>query len=171
VAVPANLLDIIARAAEDAAPAVASKGLTLTTALPDELAVNGDASQLAQVITNLLSNAVKFTPAGGQVQVTAELAAGWAVVRITDTGIGVPEADKKDLFTRFFRASNATKHAIPGTGLGLAIVQTIIVGHGGQLTLESQEGQGTTVSVRLPLAESASQEAGRHPAPVTGARA
>jgi two-component system phosphate regulon sensor histidine kinase PhoR len=172
VAVPTRLLDIIAGAAEDAAPAVASKGVVLTTSLAEAgLAVNGDAVQLTQMITNLLSNAVKFTPAGGHIELTAEAAGEWAVVRVTDTGIGIPEADKKDLFTRFFRASNATKRAIPGTGLGLAIVQTIVAGHGGHLTLESQEGQGTTVSVRLPLAESASQEAGRHPAPVTGARA
>jgi signal transduction histidine kinase len=170
VAVPTNLLEVITRAAEDAAPAVASKGLTLTTALPDnDLAVKGDAGQLAQVITNLLSNAVKFTLAGGQVRVTAEVADGWAVVRVTDTGIGIPDADKKDLFTRFFRASNATKQAIPGTGLGLAIVQTIIAGHGGQMTLESQEGQGTTVSLRLPLAEPVPEAAGRRPVPVPGA--
>jgi two-component system, OmpR family, phosphate regulon sensor histidine kinase PhoR len=171
VAVPTDLLEVITRAAEDAAPAVASKGLTLTTALPDDLAVQGDASQLAQVITNLLSNAVKFTLAGGQVQVTAEVAGGWAVVRVTDTGIGIPDTDKKDLFTRFFRASNATKQAIPGTGLGLAIVQTIIAGHGGQMSLESQEGQGTTVSVRLPLAEPVPEAAGRRPVPVPGGRA
>jgi signal transduction histidine kinase/HAMP domain-containing protein len=170
VAVPTNLLEVITRAAEDAAPAVASKGLTLTTALPDnDLAVKGDAGQLAQVITNLLSNAVKFTLAGGQVRVTAEVADGWAVVRVTDTGIGIPDADKKDLFSRFFRASNATKQAIPGTGLGLAIVQTIIAGHGGQMTLESQEGQGTTVSLRLPLAEPVPEAAGRRPVPVPGA--
>jgi two-component system phosphate regulon sensor histidine kinase PhoR len=170
VAVPTNLLDIIARAAEDAAPAVASKGLTLTTALPaGGLAVSGDASQLTQVITNILSNAVKFTLPGGQVQVTAVVDGEWAIVSVADTGIGIPDADKKDLFTRFFRASNATKRAIPGTGLGLAIVQTIIAGHGGQMTLESQEGIGTTVSVRLPLAEPVPEAADRLPVPVPGA--
>ena len=71
---------------------------------------------------------------------------------VTDTGIGVPDADQKDVFTRFFRASNATKRAIPGTGLGLAITQTIIAGHGGDMELQSREGKGTTVTVRLPLA-------------------
>ena len=156
---PASLLDIIAGAAEDAEPAVAAKAITLTTALPDDgLVVNGDASQLTRVLTNLLSNAVKFTPSGGQVTVTAEAAGGWAVVSVADTGIGIPEADKKDLFTRFFRASNATRRAIPGTGLGLAIIQTIITGHGGELSLQSQEGSGTTVTVRLPLAHAAGPE-------------
>src|ERR1019366_5808272 len=152
VARPINLLDIISGAAEAIAPAVAARGLTLTTALPadglvvDGLAVDGDANQLARVLTNLLSNAVKFTPDGGRIELTTDTADGWAVVSVADTGIGIPEADKKDLFTRFFCASNATQRAIPGTGLGLSIIQTIIAGHGGELSLQSQEGNGTTVT-------------------------
>jgi signal transduction histidine kinase len=172
VARPVNLLDIVSGAAEDIAPAVAAKGLTLTTALPaDGLVVDGDANQLARVLMNLLSNAVKFTPDGGRIELTTVTAGGWAVVSVADTGIGIPEADKKDLFTRFFRASNATQRAIPGTGLGLAIIQTIIAGHGGELSLQSQEGNGTTVTVRLPLAHTAGPEepADHHPAPVLGA--
>ncbi len=150
---PANLLDIIGRAGEEVQPAVLSKGITLTTTgLPDGLIVNGDTSQLTRVLANLLSNAVKFTPAGGQVEVTAVAAGGWAVLSVADTGIGIPDADKKDLFTRFFRASNAMKRAIPGTGLGLAIVQSIVAAHGGDLDLQSHEGHGTTITVRLPLA-------------------
>lgn len=156
VARPVNLLDIISGAAEDIAPAAAAKDITLTTALPaDSLVVDGDANQLARVLMNLLSNAVKFTPEGGRIELTTVTADGWAVVSVADSGIGIPEADKKDLFTRFFRASNATKQAIPGTGLGLSIIQTIIAGHGGELSLQSQEGAGTTVTVRLPLAPTA----------------
>jgi two-component system phosphate regulon sensor histidine kinase PhoR len=156
VARPINLLDIVSGAAEDIAPAVAAQGLTLTTTLPaDGLAVDGDANQLARVLMNLLSNAVKFTPEGGRVELTTVTAGDWAVVSVADTGIGIPEADKRDLFTRFFRASNATQRAIPGTGLGLAIIQTIIAGHGGELSLQSEEGAGTTVTVRLPLTHTA----------------
>jgi signal transduction histidine kinase len=156
VARPVSLLDIIAGAAEDIAPAAAAKGITLTTALSaDGLVVDGDANQLVRVLMNLLSNAVKFTPEGGRIELTTDTDGGWAVVSVADTGIGIPDADKKDLFTRFFRASNATQQAIPGTGLGLAIIQTIIAGHGGELTLRSQEGTGTTVTVRLPLAHAA----------------
>ena len=168
---PVDLLDVISGAGEDVQPAASRKGIAVTTACPDGgMIVNADANQLARVMTNLLSNAVKFTPAGGQVRVTAEAAAGWAVVCVTDTGIGIPDTDQKDLFTRFFRASNATKRAIPGTGLGLAITQTIIAGHGGDMELQSQEGKGTTVTVRLPLAEPvppagpAHHEAARHEA-------
>jgi two-component system phosphate regulon sensor histidine kinase PhoR len=169
---PVNLVEVISAAGEDVLPAASRKGITVTTACADDrIVVNADPSQLARVMTNLLSNAVKFTPEGGQVEVRAEAAAGWAVVSVTDTGIGIPDADKKDMFTRFFRASNATKQAIPGTGLGLAITQTIIAGHGGDMQLQSQEGKGTTVTVRLPLtepvspAEPAYHEAARHRAP------
>jgi two-component system phosphate regulon sensor histidine kinase PhoR len=174
---PVNLVEVICAAGEDVLPVASRKGITVTTACADDqIVVNADAGQLARVMTNLLSNAVKFTPEGGQVEVRAEAAAGWAVVSVTDTGIGIPDADKKDMFTRFFRASNATKQAIPGTGLGLAITQTIIAGHGGDMELQSREGKGTTVTVRLPLAgpvppvgpahdEAAHHEAARHRAP------
>jgi two-component system, OmpR family, phosphate regulon sensor histidine kinase PhoR len=159
VAEPVNLLVIISGAADDAAPAVSGKGLTLTTTCPrDGVVVTGDSKELVRVLANLLSNAVKFTPAGGHIDVTAQAADGWAVVCVTDTGIGIPSAERKDISTRFFRASNATKQAIPGTGLGLAIVRTIVVGHGGDLRLESREGKGTTVRVRLPLAGPAAEE-------------
>jgi len=162
---PTSLLDILSGAEEDIRPAASGKGITLATALPaDGLVVNGDAIQLGRVMMNLLSNAVKFTPAGGRVELTADAVSGWAIVSVADTGIGIPDADKKDLFTRFFRASNATKRAIPGTGLGLAIVQTIIVGHGGEMSLQSQEGAGTTVIVRLPLAESVGSAERHHEA-------
>jgi len=175
---PTNLLDIIEAAAEDAAPTVASKGITLTTALPpDRLIVHGDASHLARVMTNLVSNAVKFTPAGGRVELTADVVSGWAIVSVADTGIGIPDADQKDLFTRFFRASNATKRAIPGTGLGLAIVQSIVARHGGEISFQSQEGEGTTVTLRLPLAQRAAPDAPayreaarRHAPPALGVR-
>jgi two-component system phosphate regulon sensor histidine kinase PhoR len=156
---PVNLLEMISDAVDDAAPTVSSKGLTLATTCPrDGLVVNGDSKQLVRVLANLLSNAVKFTLAGGHIDVSAEATGGWAVVCVADTGIGIPNADKKDLFRRFFRASNATKRAIPGTGLGLAIVQTIVAGHGGDMDLQSREGRGTTVTVRLPLTEPPAEE-------------
>jgi len=156
---PVSLLEIISGAVDDIAPAVSRKGLTLATTCPREgLVVNGDSKQLVRVLANLLSNAVKFTLAGGHIDVSGEAADGWAVVSVADTGIGIPDTDKKDLFTRFFRASNATKRAIPGTGLGLAIIQTIVTAHGGDMDLRSREGRGTTVRVRLPLVEPAAAE-------------
>jgi signal transduction histidine kinase len=73
------------------------------------------------------------------------------VVEVADTGIGIPAAEQDALFSRFFRASNATALAIPGTGLGLMIVRTVVELHGGELQVRSVEGEGTTVSVRLPV--------------------
>jgi signal transduction histidine kinase len=117
----------------------------------DKLVVAGDANQLDRVMINLLSNAVKFTPRGGRIDVSAGADGGSAVVRVRDNGIGIPEQDQKELFSRFTRASNATARRIPGTGLGLAIVRMIMGHHGGDVELDSVEGAGTTVTIRLPL--------------------
>jgi signal transduction histidine kinase/HAMP domain-containing protein len=159
---PVNLAEVISGAVDAVRPSLDAKHLTLTRDQPqDALMVDGDAGQLDQVLSNLLSNAVKFTPDGGHVCVAVEAADGSALIRVTDTGIGIPERDQKELFSRFARASNATARRIPGTGLGLVIVRTIVVNHGGDVMLESVEGSGTTVTVRLPLLP-----AGKRPQPV-----
>jgi signal transduction histidine kinase len=127
-------------------------GLTLTVTCPDErLIVNGDVSQLDRVVMNLLSNAAKFTSPGGRIELALARDGDTAVLTVTDTGIGIPEKDKKALFGRFFRASNAVRRSIAGTGLGLAIVSSIIAEHGGDVAVHSTEGVGTTFTVRLPL--------------------
>jgi len=149
---PVDLADVIGAAADAVRPSVIAGGLTLTVTGPErELMVDGDASQLDRVVINLLSNAVKFTPKGGSVEVSAFAERKSAVIRVCDTGIGIPASDQKELFNRFFRASNATGRSIPGTGLGLAIVRMIVVNHGGDIDLQSTEGDGTTVTVWLPL--------------------
>jgi signal transduction histidine kinase/HAMP domain-containing protein len=149
---PVDLADVIRAAADAVRPSVIAGGLTLTITGPEpELVVDGDASQLDRVVINLLSNAVKFTPKGGRVEVSAFAERKSAVIRVQDTGIGIPSSDQKELFNRFFRASNATGRSIPGTGLGLAIVRMIVVNHGGDIDLQSTEGAGTTVTVWLPL--------------------
>ena len=151
-----DLEELLRSVAASLAPAAGANSLDLQLELgSDPLRVDGDRAQLEQVFTNLCSNAVKFTPAGGSVEVRAELVqpdgAGPGVrVQVSDTGIGIPEADLPNLFRRFFRASNATSAAIPGTGLGLAIVQDIVLQHGGELGIESTVGSGTTVTVLLP---------------------
>jgi two-component system, OmpR family, phosphate regulon sensor histidine kinase PhoR len=110
---------------------------------------------LDQMLVNLLSNAVKYTPRGGSVALTLDSAADSAVLSVADTGIGIPEEDQNDLFTRFFRASNAVEAAIPGSGLGLSIVRTIVANHPGELSIKSGRDQGTTVTVRIPLENAA----------------
>jgi two-component system phosphate regulon sensor histidine kinase PhoR len=150
---PVNMAEVIAGAIDAVRPSVSAAKLAVSATVPqDGLVVEGDASQLDRVLINLLSNAVKYTPEGGRIEVCAEAENGSAVVRVTDTGIGIPTTDQKKLFDRFFRASNAQKGSIPGTGLGLAIVRTIVTNHGGDISLASKEAEGTTVTMRLPLA-------------------
>ena len=90
--------------------------------------VNGNRAQLARVLTNLLSNSVKFTPPGGRVRLRTLRAIDGGTVRIvcSDEGMGIPAAEQEKLFTRFFRASNATRAEVPGTGLGLVVVLSLI---------------------------------------------
>ncbi len=124
------------------------------------MVVRGDATALERVTTNLLSNAVKFTPDGGRVRVGIEQTESDAVLVVSDTGMGIPAEDREQLFTRFYRSSAATEQAIQGSGLGLSIVHAIVVRHGGGVTVESQPGEGTTLSGR-PCRSSSSAAARR----------
>jgi PAS domain S-box-containing protein len=110
-----------------------------------------DGHRLERALTNVLTNAIKFTPAEGRVGVRAERSGSEVRFVVSDTGIGIPEQEKQHLFTRFFRSSNATEKAIPGSGLGLVIVKSIVEGHGGTITFDSTLGEGTTVTISLPL--------------------
>lgn len=109
-----------------------------------------DPGRLERVLANLLSNAIKYTPGGGTIDVTVGAADGWAILRVSDPGIGIPADDLAHIFERFRRAENAAGK-IPGTGIGLAAVRQIVDQHGGSITVESTEGHGTTFTVRLPL--------------------
>lgn len=131
--------------------------LDVTLALPeDPVVVEGNAEMLERLVVNLLGNAVKFTDDGGSVTVSLCLDDGperpVAVLRVADTGIGIPEAEQDQLFTRFFRSSLAEARAIQGSGLGLSITRAIAEHHGGTIEVRSRPGEGTVVDVRLPLA-------------------
>jgi signal transduction histidine kinase len=137
-------------------PVAENAGVELEADLVDEdLVVRVDRGQLERTLINLGSNAIKFTPRGGVARVSACDDGEHAVISVSDTGIGIPTKDLGRLFGRFYRASNATAQAIPGTGLGLAIAKAIVEGHGGELGVESVEGEGTTMRVFLPLAPAA----------------
>jgi PAS domain S-box-containing protein len=112
-----------------------------------------DATRLDRVITNLLTNAVKYSPDGGIVTVRAGLEDSpgrSAVIVVEDKGIGIPAAELPHIFERFYRASNV-RGRFSGTGIGLAGARRIVEAHGGELTLESVEGSGTSVTIRLPI--------------------
>ncbi|MBV9790430.1 MAG: HAMP domain-containing histidine kinase [Chloroflexi bacterium] len=121
----------------------------------DGVIVSGDGDRLRQVLLNVLENARKYTPEGGAVSVTVEAEQDSAVVQIADTGIGIPAEDVPHVWDRFYRIDQARTRAGGGFGLGLAIVKSIVESHGGQVALTSEAGQGTIVTLRLPLAPSA----------------
>jgi two-component system, OmpR family, phosphate regulon sensor histidine kinase PhoR len=151
-----NLNTVLRSVVATMAPAAAAGDLRLQLEDPEPVQVEGDRAQLEQVFTNIISNAVKFTPSGGSVTVSLSSTDGdggvdRACVRVADTGIGIPEDEVPKLYQRFFRGSNATAAAIQGTGLGLAIVQDLVHQHGGELLVQSRLGEGTTISVELPV--------------------
>ncbi|HVS85826.1 MAG TPA: ATP-binding protein [Gaiellaceae bacterium] len=157
---PIDLAELAAAAAESARPAAEEKGVALELRSDDSPPVHADGLRMSQVVDNLVSNAIKFTERGGTVTVSTSADESWARISVADTGVGIPASEQEQLFSRFFRASTATRRAIPGTGLGLAIAQAIVEEHGGSISLQSQEGAGTTVTVTLPVRVPAEVQAG-----------
>ena len=151
---PLAAAGIAQRAVAHVQPLASRRGVDLSLEAEDPtLVVEADGAHIEDALVNIIDNAVKFTDADGRVTVRLEGSQdGDLVILVTDTGIGVPAADIPRLFTRFFRASNVQKAAIPGVGLGLSISQQIVRAHGGTIIVDSAVGSGTTVTVRLPLA-------------------
>ena len=131
----------------------AEKRIAFQVSLPAELPnVRGRLETVEQVLENLVSNAIKYTPAEGSVEVRFARANGTVRLEVSDTGIGIPAADRSKLFTEFFRADNAKAMDEVGTGLGLTIVKDIVDQLGGRIFVESEEGVGTIFVVHLPIA-------------------
>jgi len=146
-------ITVLARYAVEGLRAAAErKGVTLESSLPEELPmVTGDPIRLRQMIGNLIDNAIKYTPAGGTVTIDARAEGDQVILRVSDTGPGIPPADQPYLFDKFFRASNIPDET-PGTGLGLSIVKSIVDGHNGRIWVSSRLGEGTVFTVVLPTA-------------------
>jgi two-component system, OmpR family, sensor histidine kinase SenX3 len=120
-----------------------------------DLVVAGDRSQLVSAVTNLLDNAVKYTAEPGQpVEVDASVVDGSVCISVCDHGIGIPARDLERIFERFYRVDRARSRATGGTGLGLSIVRHVAQAHGGDVTVESIEGEGSTFRLRVPLPSS-----------------
>jgi len=115
-----------------------------------EYMVRGDETQLTSMFTNLVDNAVKYTPPGGRVEVTGGSEGPEIVIRVSDTGIGIPEAKLPRIFERFYRVDKARSKETGGTGLGLSIVRHITENHGGRVTVESTPGGGSHFTLYLP---------------------
>ncbi|SDS25236.1 GAF domain-containing protein [Nocardioides scoriae] len=148
-----DLAPVVAECQQTLAPSTAAKDIEVTVVSDSEVPlVLGDRRQLERVLLNLLNNAVKFSHPHGAVTVRLHAEGDDVVLSVVDTGIGIPAAEQDRLFSRFFRSSLSVADEIQGTGLGLALVQSVVEWHGGSVEIESQEGRGTTVLVRLPRA-------------------
>jgi signal transduction histidine kinase len=146
------LESIVTAAIESARPVADAAGIQLVQKLPDGPAVvHGDPVRLGQAVDNLISNAIKFTPRGGNVTLALEITDGSALITVRDTGMGIAASELDKLFSRFFRATTATRNAVPGVGLGLTITKAIVTAHHGEMGVESEEGVGTCFSMSLPL--------------------
>lgn len=149
---PVDLALLVREVVTDVRITAARRAIRIDVDMPDGVVpVLADRAMLHRAFLNVLSNAVKFSHEGGQVEVGLTTSGRQVQVSVTDHGIGIPSAEIDRLGTRFFRASNAVTNEIAGTGLGLRITQTIVDRHAGDLVIESREGAGTTVSVRLRL--------------------
>lgn len=153
-----DLRTVVEESASSVASMLAGRSLDVGYSQPDRpVLVSGDPSHLERAVTNLLTNAVKFTPDGGHVHlaVESEPTSQAAVIRVTDTGLGIPESDLEHVFGRFFRSALVQEKAIQGSGLGLSIVKTIVESHDGRIDVRSEPGEGTTFTITLPLARTA----------------
>ncbi|MDD2671042.1 MAG: ATP-binding protein [Syntrophales bacterium] len=129
------------------------KGLAVSRDVPETTPpVRADRDRLVQILLNVLDNALKFTPAPGRISVSASREGGqWVVLRVADTGVGVPKSEISRLGERFYRVDKTRSRELGGTGLGLSIVKHLMQAHQGKMEIESQLGQGTTVSLYFPV--------------------
>ena len=154
---PTAVADLVIPPVDRLQPQAERSGLSVTVDLPSGGESDGlppvlaDAERVREVVTNLVHNAIKFTPAGGQVAISARAAGGEVIISVRDTGIGIPAHDLPRIFERFYKADRARSGG--GTGLGLSIARHIVQGHGGRIWAESVEGQGSTFYFSLPVAK------------------
>jgi signal transduction histidine kinase len=150
-------LDKVARmAVEDFQLVVQQAELTLQAEVAAHLPpVNGSYGYVRRVLDNLLDNAVKFTPAGGTITVRVRREGDQVVLEVSDTGVGIPSDQLDRIFERFYQVNGSIWRRYGGVGLGLSLVKEIVETYGGRVTVESQVGEGSTFTVRLPVAADA----------------
>lgn len=150
-----DIAALLAEVAQDFGPLAGKAAVSLFYAKEgDEVPpVRADRERIKWVLNNLVENALKYTPAGGTVRLSTEGADGKMLIRVKDTGIGIPAEDRGNIFERFYRAENAAAKENAGNGLGLYIARTIAQDHGGELHfVGNEDGPGTTFILSLPIA-------------------
>jgi PAS domain S-box-containing protein len=145
-----DVVTVMSEAIDAAAVDASGAGVSLEADLPDSVVAVADGMRLRQVVDNLLNNAITYTPRRGTVSVTLSATERHIHLTVADTGEGMDADDLRDVFVRFHRGENARRRQVPGTGLGLTIVRTIVEAHGGEVSVDSALGVGTTVRVVLP---------------------
>ncbi|MEK9648957.1 MAG: ATP-binding protein, partial [Gammaproteobacteria bacterium] len=147
-----NFIDLVRQSVKAAQTSAEEKGHTLVTELPDiDLSPFADRQNMSQLIDNLIDNAIKYTEEPGTITVRLKKEGNWAVLEVQDTGLGVSPQYQQRVFERFYRVDKARSQSLGGTGLGLSIVKNIAEKHGGSVSVESQLGNGSTFTFRLPL--------------------
>ena len=145
-----HLDEMLAETVKRLTPLAGNRDINLTLEAHAAPVVEGDSSKIQQVFYNLIDNAIKYTPAGGDVRVELGENARFAIIKVSDTGIGIPQADIAHIFDRFYRVDKARSRETGGTGLGLSIVNQIVQLHGGQVSVQSVEDKGSVFTVTLP---------------------
>jgi len=165
---PLELGSLIDEARATVEPLAQSKSIALNAEPGPELHLIADAAKVKQMLLNLLSNAIKFTPNGGRIQIRGRRVDSWVEVAVRDTGIGIAAEDLGRLFTEFQQLDAGPGRQQEGTGLGLALTRRFAELHGGQVSVESTLGKGSTFTLRLPLeAKALRAPAPLEPHPVT----
>jgi signal transduction histidine kinase len=127
------------------------KHISLSCNSTGSVSAIGDETRIKQVLVNLLDNAIKYTKANGHVVVFVETQDDNVVLTVSDDGVGIPTESLPHVFERFYRAEKARSRGSEGFGLGLSLVDAVCRAHGGEASIESTEGLGTTVRIKLPL--------------------
>jgi signal transduction histidine kinase len=147
---PVSLAEVVQRAVDLYHDVADAKGVTLAADTADDVVVTADRTRLEQVAANLIDNAVKYTQPGGRVDVEVRRAGDSALLRVRDTGRGIPPDELPRIFDRLFRGDRS--RAERGLGLGLSLVKAVVEAHGGTVDVVSEPGRGSTFTVSLPLA-------------------
>jgi len=153
---PTDLIKLVERLAARVRPRLQGQGIMLETELPPRLPkLNLDSDRIEQVLHNLVGNAMRYTPEGGRITIAVEDKDQEVMVRVADTGRGIPKEDLPQIFERFYRGERSRARRGGGAGLGLAIAKQLVEAHGGRIWAESELGRGTRVNLALPKTRAA----------------
>ena len=148
---PVNLKNLIGEVIKEVQPLAGSHSVKLQTGPLEPAQVQGDPDHLRRLVLNLVDNGIKYTPSGGSVDFSLRTDGKWAILQVSDTGIGIAKEDQEMIFRRFYRTASARAQGESGAGLGLAIARSIVEAHGGRIQVESAVGRGSLFTVFLPL--------------------